>query len=123
MGKFEKIIVEITEDILGIKASSQKTFEWLINSHIEVEDKWIKKILNDIFITLNGDLDGLVSKRRSKLCADAYLDSLNLILEIDEIQHFTKYRMQTLEILKNNEDIKLGYNIENYINNCIEITM
>ncbi|WP_304944342.1 hypothetical protein [Vallitalea guaymasensis] len=118
MGKFENNIIQLTEEILGLKANNQKTFEWLINSHLIVEDDIIKDVLNTIFVNLKGDFDCLRNKRKCKLRTDAYFDSLKLVLEIDELQHFTLSRLQTLEIIQGAKNIRLGYDIESYINKC-----
>jgi hypothetical protein len=117
MGMFESKITTILEDILASKLQVQKKFDWLINSHLEVKDPDDYRLLEKIFVTLNGDYEGLSNKRKQRLKSDAYYEKECLLIEIDEIQHFTKYRLKSLEIIQN-YNIELGYPIEDYTNIC-----
>jgi hypothetical protein len=117
MGKFENKITGILEEILASKLQAQKKFDWLTNSHLKVKNSDDYRLLENIFITLNGDYEGLSKKRTQRLKSDAYYEKESLLIEIDEIQHFTIYRQKSLEIIQN-YNIELGYSIEDYINIC-----
>lgn len=65
------------------------------------------------FFTLNGDYQGLSKKRTQILENDVYYEKGRLLIEIDEIQHFTIYRQKSLEIIQN-YNIELDYSIEDY---------
>lgn len=117
MGKFEKNIINIIENILEEKAEYQKTFNWLTNNHLEVKDNDTYILLDRVFQVLNGDREELNRKQKRKLRADTYFSSLGLIIEIDELQHFTTYRLKTLDILKK-ANIHVGYDINAYMSYC-----
>ncbi|VDN49124.1 conserved protein of unknown function [Petrocella atlantisensis] len=118
MGKFEDNIINILEEIIGEEAIHQKTFDWLCNSHLVVEDNYTNKLLDKIFISLGGNLEGLSKKRSTKLKVDAFFSGINCIFEIDELQHFTTYRLNSLNLIKEYEHMVLGFDLDNYINYC-----
>jgi hypothetical protein len=120
MGAFENRIVNLIEEILASKAVRQKTFDWLLNTHMSVENKQAMDILDCIFIALSGDKDKLLEKRRRKLRVDAYFEKENLAIEIDELQHFTEFRLKTLNFIKPSKAIDLGFNIDEYKCYCQE---
>jgi hypothetical protein len=117
LGKFQSKITAIIEEVLSSKLEVNKKFDWLINSHLEVKNPDDYKLLENIFFSLNGDFEGLSKKRTKRLENDAFYEKGNLLIEIDEIQHFTIYRLKSLELIKNH-NIELGYSIEDYTNIC-----
>ncbi len=120
MGAFENRIVNLIEEILGSKAERQKTFDWLLNTHMSVENKQAMDTLDCIFIGLSGDKAKLLEKRKRKLRVDAYFEKENLAIEIDELQHFTEFRLKTLNIINTSKDIDIGFNIDEYKRYCQE---
>jgi hypothetical protein len=108
VGKSEKIFIELLRSITRVEP---RTFPWLKNT-FQIDDTPIKKV----FFALNGDLQGLASKREMNLRPDAFLPDLNCILEFDEMQHFTREREVSLSLYPN--DISLGFDRLDYISLC-----
>lgn len=113
MGKFENEVIERIERILGTKAYKQKTFEWLTNNHTSTSSSYDKEVLNKIFTSFNGCKMSLDEKRVVKLRVDSFFEELGIVVEIDEIQHFTNARLRSLEIIEN-YNLDLGYDLEQY---------
>ena len=120
MRKFENEIIDEIENILGEKAVRQRTFQWLSNKHISIDDNYCFKLLDEIFNELEGDIEGLKAKRNTKLKVDAYFENLNLVVEIDEVQHFTCYRHLTLMKIKSSSINLFGFDVDEYLSWCIE---
>ncbi len=118
MGKFEDKIINTIDKSLGMNAIRQKTFDWLKNDHTIIENLDTKELLDKIFICLNGDKEGLREKRKTNLKIDAFYSDINIVIEIDEVQHFTRYRYDTLKLIKEYENINIGYDIEKYLEYC-----
>lgn len=113
MGKFENEVIERLERILGTKAYKQKTFEWLNNNHLLTSSSYDEEVLDKIFTSFNGCKKSLDDKRVVKLRVDSFFEELGLVVEIDEIQHFTEARLKSLEIIEE-YNLDLGYNLEQY---------
>ncbi|QNO13514.1 hypothetical protein HYG86_01390 [Alkalicella caledoniensis] len=113
MGKFENEVIERIERILGTKAYKKKTFEWLTNNHTSTSSSYDKEVLNKIFTSFNGCKMSLDEKRVVKLRVDSFFEELGIVVEIDEIQHFTNARLRSLEIIEN-YNLDLGYDLEQY---------
>ena len=52
MGVFESRILDIIEELLGARSIRQKTFDWLLNTHMSVENLQAMKILEHTFTAL-----------------------------------------------------------------------
>ncbi|NJM83492.1 MAG: hypothetical protein HC844_14365 [Tabrizicola sp.] len=109
MGKSEKIFIELVRSFTRVEP---RTFPWLRNT-FKTDDEQIK----NVFFALNGDLQGLASKREVNLRPDAFLPDLNCILEFDEMQHFTKQRELSLSLYP--DQVSLGYDRSYYMSLCI----
>ena len=118
MGKFENEILDLIDKTIEMKSIRQKTFEWLKNDHTLIEYIDVKEFLDKIFIKLNGDIEGLRVKGKRELRVDAFYSEINVVIEIDELQHFTNYRMDTLNLIKEYEYKNLGFDIEKYSEYC-----
>ena len=113
MGSSQEKIIELVEESLGTKVNRKKKFPWLKNKPVpEYFDKYYSTAMN-IFFSLGGHEEGLASKRAIRLTYDAYLPlPYNCLLEFDEIQHFTEYRLKTLKLYP--REIRYGFSIEAY---------
>ena len=96
---------------LGIQVECGKKFDWLTNKveHSELE-------LWRIFMDLGGDGKGMRSKGLVKLPTDGFLPRYKRIIEFDELQHFTEYRLKTLDNYP--KHIRLGFDKNAYQKWC-----
>ena len=74
--------------------------------------------LDRIYKGLGGDLDVLRTGRTNPLRGDFVHEPSGTLIEIDETQHFTTFRLQSLELYP--EDIPLGFEIARYARLCEE---
>lgn len=74
--------------------------------------------LGPIFAALDGDLAAQGAKRLRSLPGDFVHPETGTFIEIDESQHFTSYRLLTLDLYP--ENAPLGFDIEEYRNLCRE---
>ncbi|GAB2732917.1 DUF7255 family protein [Arthrobacter bambusae] len=72
--------------------------------------------LDDIFADLGGQTDVYKSKRTTALQGDFCHEHSRTFIEIDEIQHFTTFRLRTLERYPGS--IPLGFQLEEYLALC-----
>ncbi|MHC6219805.1 DUF7255 family protein [Arthrobacter sp. MMS24-S77] len=72
--------------------------------------------LNDIFEDLGGQAGVHKSKKNTALRGDFYHGRSRTFIEIDEIQHFTSFRLRTLERYPGT--IPLGFHLEEYLELC-----
>lgn len=72
--------------------------------------------LHDIFLDLNGDPVTQSSKRAIPLPGDFIHVESGTIIEVDEMQHFTSYRLSTFSHYP--EGIPLGFDISEYADLC-----
>ena len=121
----EKTCMGATEDLFAHLASAQglnldrkATFQWLTNrGHLEPrleghvpED--VLASLSEIYGALGGDEETLGSKRRQLLRPDFVLAKEELLIEVDELQHFTSDRLTALELYP--EQVPLGFDLDEY---------
>ena len=105
--KFFQIVRE-----LGIDVENRK-FEWLTNQVTPSE-----RGLWQMFIDFKGNPKGMQGKRCCKLNPDGYLPEYNCIIEFDEVQHFTEYRLRTL--MHYPSYFRFGFDIDAYRVWCIQ---
>lgn len=72
--------------------------------------------LDVIFEDLGGQSDVYKSKRTTALRGDFYHEHSRTFIEVDEIQHFTSFRLRTLERYPGT--ILLGFQLEEYLELC-----
>lgn len=72
--------------------------------------------LDDIFEDLGGQTDVHKSKRTTALRGDFYHVHSKTFIEIDEVQHFTSFRLRTFEQYPGT--IPLGFHLEQYLELC-----
>jgi hypothetical protein len=71
------------------------------------------RLISTIYQRLGGDEHTLASKRAgSSPRADFFLRAAAVIVEVDEIQHFTSDRLVTLELYS--KEVQLAFDIDEY---------
>ncbi|QOD04363.1 hypothetical protein [Pseudarthrobacter sp. BIM B-2242] len=73
-------------------------------------------ILDKIFHELGGDGEAQSAKRTTALPGDFIHLPTGTMIEIDEVQHFTSYRMRTFAHYP--ADASLGFDSDEYVNLC-----
>jgi hypothetical protein len=118
MGATERGVFPLAREA-GIDLESGSTMPWLSNrGHLnpilaDVVPKSTLGILSTIHQGLGGDEDALTAKRAgSSPRPDFFLPSAALIVEVDEIQHFTSDRLLTLEAYP--ETVQLAFDVGEY---------
>jgi hypothetical protein len=103
----------------GVEVESGKAFPWLSNrGHLnpvlaDVVPGSTLGVLRSIYDQLGGDEGALATKRAgSDPKPDLLLPSAGLIVEVDEIQHFTNDRLRTLEHYP--ADVQLAFDLDEY---------
>lgn len=114
VGEKQNLITKIVSEILGENPEQDASFDWFINQHkTEHFIKYFKNI-DEIFVSLNGQLD---SKSIRKLKPDAYFGGKwNFLFEFDELQHFSTARLKTFDNYP--RGLKLNYSIIDWQNFC-----
>jgi len=72
--------------------------------------------LDAIFGALSGQAEAQMGKRRTALRGDFYHAPTGTFIETDEIQHFTSFRLLTLELYP--RGVPLGFNKTLYLDLC-----
>ena len=85
MGDRQKMFLCLVRE-LGIEVEVNRKFDWLTNRITPSEEA-----LWRIFIALDGDPEGMQSKRSCRLTPDGFLPEYECIIEFDELQHFTAF--------------------------------
>jgi hypothetical protein len=94
---------------------SKQSFPWLCErGHAALPEPLAdtRNVLERIFLALGGDLDALAAGRRNPLPGDFLHEPTRTLIETDEPQHFTSFRLLTLEMYSN--DAPVGFDIQNY---------
>lgn len=117
VGDRQKLMISIMEIILNKKAETNKKFDWLINKHLVENFGEYFDLITRIFVKLNGNNEGMLSKKVRSLSPDCYFgETQNFIFEFDELQHFTEYKKNVLELYP--KDIMYGFDVAKYIEYC-----
>lgn len=112
-------IIALVEEVLGIPAQRRAEFEWLINKPLAEHFGPYHPMVIDLFERMGGDPDGLFAKADGYLIPDAYFpEPYHFIFEFDELQHFTAFRKQTLEVYP--EGVPLAFDRHKYIQFCVK---
>src|SRR5262245_36555647 len=98
----------------GIVLTAQ-SFSWLCQQgHLALP--WraseARQTLERIFLALGGDLNDLSTGRSTALRGDFFHAPTQTLIEIDEPQHFTSARLETLDLYP--ENASLGFDLEHY---------
>jgi hypothetical protein len=100
----------------GLELQRGLTVPWLSNGghlNVAINDDRTTNELRDLHRRLRGDESLLASKRSgSNPRLDFVMPSQKLIVEVDEIQHFTSDRLITLRAYP--EDIDCAFDVEHY---------
>lgn len=76
----------------------------------------VREPLERIFEVLSGDLTAQAAKRTTSLPGDFLHQPSGTFIEIDESQHFTSYRLRTLELYPS--AVTLGFDRDEYMDLC-----
>lgn len=76
----------------------------------------VHESLDRIFTALDGDHIAQAAKRTTPLPGDFLHEPSGTFIEIDESQHFTSHRLETLRLYPSS--VRLGYDIEDYVALC-----
>jgi hypothetical protein len=114
----------------GVRLTSQ-SFDWLCEQgHVGLLRKALAsgdsallkraeaaaEVLATIFLRLGGDLAVLETGRTNRLRGDYVHEESGTLIEIDEEQHFTSFRLTTLNLYP--EDVELGFDLREYKDIC-----
>ena len=104
----------------GINLERQRV-EWLNQrGHLGLPDDGVRRstiaVLDEIYRALGGDLQTLASGRTTPLPGDFIHPDTGTLIEIDESQHFTSFRLKTLDLYP--PDTPLGFDRERYVGLC-----
>jgi hypothetical protein len=117
VGDKQKLITSIVGMVLNEQPMTGKQFDWLINKHMKEYFGEHFVLIDKIFKSLNGDINGNQNKRTVLLDCDAFFGGeYNFIFEFDEIQHFTSARLKTLELYP--AGLIVNFNIDKWKQLC-----
>lgn len=74
------------------------------------------RTLDEIFLALGGNIAEQTAKRMTALPGDFIHVETGTIIEVDEVQHFTSFRLKSFEYYA--PDSPLGFEIEEYREHC-----
>ncbi|MYF09256.1 MAG: hypothetical protein F4233_15470 [Rhodospirillaceae bacterium] len=103
--KFFEIVRELGLDV------AKNNFGWLTN-RVAISDGALWRM----FVALDGNPEAMKSKMPRRLSPDGFLPGPNCILEFDELQHFTAFRLRTFDHYP--VDTPLGFDIDAYRSWC-----
>lgn len=72
----------------------------------------VRRVLGDIFGVLGGRLEEQAGKRLTPLPGDFRHAATGTLIEVDESQHFTSYRLATLDLYP--ADVPVGFDVAEY---------
>lgn len=104
----------------GIVLAAQSV-DWLNQrGHLGLPDqdetRGARAALEQIYIALGGNLDELSRGKVAKLPGELIHEPTGTLIEVDESQHFTSFRLTTLELYP--ADVQLGYDLSAYKRLC-----
>jgi hypothetical protein len=92
---------------------------WLTQrGHIDVPDRFreVRASLTSIFDVLGGNLEAQSAKRSTPLPGDLLHVATGTLIEVDEYQHFTSFRLMTLDLYPTG--YPLGFDPDRYSDLC-----
>jgi len=102
----------------GISLSGQSV-SWICQQgHLALPDEaWeTRRALESIYVALGGDLANLAAGRATRLTGDFVHEPSGTLIEVDESQHFTSFRLLTLDLYP--VDAPLGFELDAYKRHC-----
>ena len=107
----QKLIANIVGLVLSEQPQTDISFDWFINKHTEENFKDYFNLINEIFTSLNGDINVNQSKEKKFLKCDAFFaGKYNFFFEFDEFQHFSSSRLKTFELYPTNLEVNFSIN-------------
>lgn len=119
VGDTQRIFAE-TAAADGVKLAGQSV-DWLnqrghLGLPTDGERRLAVDVLERIYLVLGGDLAVLATARPTRLRGDFTYPPSRTLIEVDESQHFTSFRLQTLELYP--PDAPLGFDLQEYKELC-----
>lgn len=96
-----------------------QSVDWLCQrGHLALPDQAgsARAALERIYLALGGDLDTLAAGKPTKLPGDFIHEPSGTLIEVDESQHFTSFRLSTLDLYP--DDAPLGFDLFAYKHLC-----
>lgn len=116
VGDQQRIAIRLLEDIFQ-EDGQNISYDWLINKHRKTHFGSLYGVIDNIFLSLGGDREGMLKKREKRLSPDCYFGGkFNFLFEYDELQHFTQYKI--LALLRYPKNIEYNFNVKTYIDYC-----
>ncbi|MEV8083538.1 DUF7255 family protein [Pseudarthrobacter oxydans] len=103
----------------GIELIQGYSFPWMTEQgHFGLPPEAADAVrsLHDIFLALEGDTAPYAAGRSNMLRGDLLHQATGTIIEVDEFQHFSSWRLITLEAYP--RDAALGFDRDEYIDLC-----
>lgn len=100
-------------------ALSGQSVSWLCQQgHLALPDeaRAAKNALERIYLALGGDLATLAAGRATRLPGDFVHEPTGTLIEVDESQHFTSFRLATLKLYP--PGTPLGFDLDAYEAHC-----
>ena len=119
VGETQRMFAQAAADD-GIELSGQSV-DWLnqrghLGLPVDEERRPIVEVLERIYLALGGDLAVLDTARPTRLRGDFIHAATQTLIEVDESQHFTSFRLRSLELYP--PDSPVGFDIEQYKELC-----
>lgn len=119
VGDTQRMIATVAQDD-GIELSCQSV-DWLnqrghLGLPYDEARRATVELLERIYVELGGDLAMLGTARSTRLRGDFIHAPTCTLIEVDESQHFTSFRLRTLELY--DPGTPLGFDIEEYKELC-----
>ncbi len=119
VGETQRLIAEAARAD-GIEFSAQSV-DWLNQrGHLGLPDDRVRRstvaVLEHIYVELGGGLAVLGAARPTRLRGDFIHHGSRTLVEADESQHFTSFRLRTLELYP--PDTPLGFDLDEYKELC-----
>jgi hypothetical protein len=104
----------------GIELMPQSVYWLNQRGHLGLPDdnerRPARKALERIYVALGGDLEVLDVGRMTALPGDFIHEPTGTLIEVDESQHFTSFRLATLDLYP--DDVALGFDLATYKQLC-----
>ena len=110
MGQLEENFFDLLVNEMAFDVNKPK-FGWLVNKVDRSETA-----LWSIFEALGGNSETMLAKKSTRLSPDGFLPNFNCIIEFDELQHFTAFRLTSL--LHYPSEVRLGFDANRYKSYC-----